>query len=107
MWLDDDMTTTTATNTTAQVLDYNAGQYDSDERDAILNGTEGVSVTIHSKVGSRDVRVVVTVGVRDADGYFWGAAPSQYFTTRPSREWNYKRMTAYYASKVAPNMEVI
>jgi hypothetical protein len=101
------MTTTTATNTTAQVLDYNANQYDSDERDAIINGTEGVSVTIHSKAGSRDVRVVVTVGVRDADGWIWGAAAPTYFTTRPTREWNYERITKFYASKVAPGMEVI
>ena len=99
--------TATANTTTAQVLEYNAGHFDNDEREAIINGTEGVSVTIHDKAGSRDVRVVVTVGVRDTDGYMWAMAPSQYFTTRPTREWNFERMTAFYARKVAPGMKVV
>ena len=107
LWLDTGLTTTTATPTIDQVLTYNAGQYDADERDAIINGTPGVSVTIHDKAGSKDVRVVVMVGVRDRDGWIWGAAAPTYFTTRPTREWNYERITKFYARKVAPGMEVI
>ena len=97
---------TSTTNTTDSVLNFNLGYINHDELRAILAGTECVTVGIHAQKKGNKVRVVVSKGVRDTDGGFWLAGDPEVFYATPSRNFNGKVMTAYFAKKVAPGLPV-
>lgn len=90
-----------------QALGYNAEALTDRDIDLILTGTEGVAVNVHDQRKSNRYRVVVNVGVRDAEGGLWLARDPQVFYVTPSRNFGPAEIARHYATEVAPGLPII